>query len=399
MTMPNATTLSNAIIDGPASNTQPISHMAILVSYSGSGGVEHVINQLTREFVAKGINVDLLLIKARGKHLKNIPAGVNVKKLMVSSSVLSFLEVAFYLIKNKPQLLMAAKHRAIVSAVRAKQLSRVSVPIIGQLHTVFTHSLANSLTAKSHLMRNEAVATYPKLDQLIGVSQGVVDDITQVAGLDPSRVAAVCNPVLEKRFYQLKDEPIDHPWFSADADKPLILGAGRLVRAKDFPTLIRAFALVRKQLNCRLAILGEGSELGKLKALATSLDVAAEVEFLGFQPNPYKYMAKAKVFVLSSILEGSGNVLVEALAMGAKCVATDCPSGPAEILDHGRHGTLVPMNDHAAMADAIIEQLQCRRKPDIDPQVLNNFRTDTSANNYLALFRKVITRAQSATKP
>jgi glycosyltransferase involved in cell wall biosynthesis len=133
----------------------------------------------------------------------------------------------------------------------------------------------------------------------------------------------------------------------------VILGAGRLTAQKDFPTLIRAFALARAAQPMRLILLGEGELREPLRALAADLGIAAQVDLPGFVENPYAFMSRAHVFVLSSAWEGFGLVLVEAMACGTPVVSTDCPAGPAEILMGGRFGRLVPVGDAGAMAEAI----------------------------------------------
>ena len=155
-------------------------------------------------------------------------------------------------------------------------------------------------------------------------------------------------------------EPLDHPWLKPGAP-PVILGTGRLVTPKDFSTLLRAFARVRVQRKARLVILGEGNRREELESLAQQLGVSADVALPGFVANPYPFMERAAVFVLSSAWEGFGNVIVEALACGCPVVSTDCPGGPSEILDDGAYGPLVPVGDDAAMAEAILAVLESSR--------------------------------------
>ena len=145
----------------------------------------------------------------------------------------------------------------------------------------------------------------------------------------------------------------------------VVLGVGRLTQQKDFPTLIRAFARVRAQRDARLMILGEeknpiknAQRRKELTALAAELGVTEDLALPGFVSNPFAYMARAGVFVLSSAWEGFGNVVAEAMACGCPVVSSDCPSGPAETLNHGEHGSLVPVGDDEAMAAAILSVLE-----------------------------------------
>jgi len=131
------------------------------------------------------------------------------------------------------------------------------------------------------------------------------------------------------------------------------VSVGRLVAAKDYETLLRAFVVVRRQLECRLVIFGEGGKRDRLLRLAGQLGVQEHFDLPGFTANPFAYVARADAFVLSSIFEGASNSLMEALALGTPCVSTDCPSGPREILADGQYGPLVPVGDVLAMAKAI----------------------------------------------
>jgi glycosyltransferase involved in cell wall biosynthesis len=167
----------------------------------------------------------------------------------------------------------------------------------------------------------------------------------------------VYNPVVGPDLIAKVREPLAHPWF-APGGPPVILGAGRLDPQKDFVTLIRAFARVRAGRPARLVILGAPSRMqpaysAELQDLPGTLDVARDVAMPGFVDNPLAFMARSAVFVLSSLYEGLPGVLIQALACGCPVVSTDCPSGPREVLDHGRFGPLVPIGDDEALARAI----------------------------------------------
>src|SRR5262249_54469789 len=146
-------------------------------------------------------------------------------------------------------------------------------------------------------------------------------------------------------------------WFAAGSP-PVVLGVGRLALQKDFSTLIKAFAHVRSRAPARLLILGDGEKRVELEVLVKELGLTADVCLLGYVDNPFAYMRRCAAFVLSSEYEGLPNSLIEAMACGAPVISTDCPCGPAEILDGGRYGLLVPVGDVEAMAAAISATLQ-----------------------------------------
>ena len=192
-------------------------------------------------------------------------------------------------------------------------------------------------------------------DAIVAVSDGVADRLAQATGLPRGSIRTVYNPVVGPELPTLAAEPVGHPWFR-HGGPPVVLGAGRLVEQKDFPTLLRAFALVRRARPARLVILGDGpaGACEGLRAIAAALGCAEDLDLPGFVANPFAYMARAAAFALSSLHEGLPGVLIQALACGCPVVSTDCPSGPREILDGGRYGRLVPVGDHEALARAIL---------------------------------------------
>ncbi len=148
-------------------------------------------------------------------------------------------------------------------------------------------------------------------------------------------------------------QPVEYPASGWEA-YPKIIAVGRLVPQKDYPTLLRAFReVVLEKGQARLVILGEGALLPELKSQAKALGIEEYVWFAGFVENPFAYIKRASVFVLSSVSEGFGNVLVEAMGLGVPVVSTNCSGGPAEILENGKWGQLVPIADVKALAQAL----------------------------------------------
>jgi glycosyltransferase involved in cell wall biosynthesis len=197
---------------------------------------------------------------------------------------------------------------------------------------------------------------YRRADALVAVSTGVADDLVATLRLPRDMITVIYNPIPVTDIRRLAESPTAHPWL-ARGEPPVILGVGRLTKQKDFSSLIRAFARVRQQRPVRLIILGDGELRGELEALARSLGVAADVTLPGFVDNPFPWMKGAAVFALSSAWEGFGNALIEAMACGTPVIATDCTTGPAELLDDGRYGPLVPVGNDQALADAVCEML------------------------------------------
>jgi glycosyltransferase involved in cell wall biosynthesis len=229
----------------------------------------------------------------------------------------------------------------------------------------------------AHLVRK----FYPAADAVIAVSTGIADDLKHVIGLNGTKVSIIHNPVITDAIAPLREAPADHPWFT-DGGPPIVIGVGRLTTQKGFDDLIRAFALVRARRAARLVILGTGRDHDQLTALVHELGLAEVVDLPGWVANPHAYMARANVFVLSSRYEGFGNVLVEALASGCPIVATDCVGGPADILEGGRFGHLVPVGDLEAMAEAILEALDAPADVDALRRRAMDFHVDRIVERY-----------------
>jgi len=224
---------------------------------------------------------------------------------------------------------------------------------------------------------------------VIAISKGVAEDIAANTGLAPQRITTIYNPVFTSDLLEKASAPLDHPWFAREAP-PVILGVGRLAARKDFPTLLKAFALVRSQRPVRLVILGEGRMRKKLTKLAQSLNIVSDIDMPGYVSNPLAWMSRASVFVLSSTAEGFATVLIEAMASGCRVVSTDCPSGPAEILENGEYGRLVPVGDYQALARAIVAALDSPHDPEKLKRRAADFSVEKVVDDYLKVLFRVI---------
>lgn len=357
--------------------------LAILVAFSGAGGVERMMLNLLQGFAAYGIQVDLLAIVRKNWQIPAIDwPNVRLIDLQTSHTHLAVPALVGYLRRERPDVLMAVKDRAIRAAILAKSLAGVETRLVGNLHT----NLSAALEKKSPLLRwlrcQPMRWIYPALERVIAVSEGVAQDTLKITGLPRERVLAIPNPVIGEDLFVKSREPVTHPWF-ADHGVPIVLGSGRLTRQKDFDTLLRAFARVRARRDCRLLILGEGGLRPELEKRVTELNLESSVALPGFIENPYPYMAKASLFVLSSLWEGSPTVLTEALALGVPVVATDCPSGPRETLAGGRFGPLVPMGNPERLAEAMLETLAHPQPPENLREAVAEFTIERSARRYL----------------
>ncbi|CAI8944847.1 glycosyltransferase [Methylocaldum szegediense] len=358
--------------------------LAVLISFSGTGGVERMVMNLLPAFSQAGVAVDLLAIlrKPAPELLRLNGSGLRVLDFGVGHTALAVPGLARYLKTEKPAALLAAKDRAIRAAVLAKRLSRVDTRLVGRLGTHLSAAMAHKPAlirwARLWPMRE----MYAAVDRIVAVSEGVAEDTRRIARLPPEKIVVIRNPVITPDMLEKSRMPVDHPWFES-SNIPVILGAGRLTRQKDFSTLIRAFARVRSTIDSRLLILGEGRLRPDLEKLAARLGIADAVSLPGHVANPYAYMARSSLFVLSSAWEGSPNVLTEALALGTPVVSTDCPSGPREILRDGRFGPLVPVGDAERLAEAMLNMLQSPLDSRFLREASAEYTVERSAARYL----------------
>jgi len=350
------------------------------------GGVERVMLELAKSFCKKGIVVDLVVSDASGPLKNAIPSGVQVIDLKARRVLWSFPRLVKYLRKCRPDAIISAKDYQNIVVLWAVKFSDVVTKTIVTTHIDVSVDWKQSKGLKSRLIPYLVRYCYPWADHVVTVSQGARNSLAKIAGLPMEKIKVIYNPVLTPELLVKADEPLDHPWFAPE-EPPVVLSVGRLTEQKDYTTLIQAFALVRKERSARLMILGDGEDRPKLEALVQELGLEGEVALPGFVDNPYKYMKRAKVFVLSSKWEGLPTVLIEALACGCPVVSTDCPSGPAEILEGGKWGPLVPVGDVHSLAKAILQVLE--RPP--DRELLRKrgleFHVERAVQQYLELLR------------
>ena len=358
--------------------------IAVLASFSGEGGVERMLLNLVNAFAERGYLVDLVVIKSNSRHLDEIHPGVHRIDLGSSHTSTSLLPLIRYLRTVNPPRMLVAKDRAGRLAVRARRLAGAETRLVLRLGTNLTEAISNKPALLRWLRLRPIRRHYPKIDHIIAVSQGVAEDTRKISGVASEKISVVRNPVITSRLKHLAAEATPHTWLN-DKVCPVIIGAGRLTRQKDFATLIRAFAELSNSMEARLIILGEGDLRKELLQLVAQLHLDNSVDLPGFVTNPYAYMAAADLFVLSSRWEGSPNVLTEAMALDTPVVSTDCPSGPREILDGGRIAPLVPVGNHAMLTSAMEKMLRKPPQPGVMHAAVREYEVEISASKYLEI--------------
>ncbi|WP_205747065.1 glycosyltransferase [Deinococcus sp. KSM4-11] len=348
------------------------------------GGAERVMINLARGFVERGHAVDFVLAKAEGVYLDEVPPQVRLIDLNSPArlqTMRSLPRLVSYLRRERPDALLGAMNHANIVALAARRVAGVPTRVVVSIHNNISSEKARGANTRDKLLPWLCARSYPAAQGIVAVSGGVADDFSAATGMARDQIEVVYNPVITPELTALAAQPVGHPFF-APGQPPVILGAGRLEYQKNFPSLLRAFAQLRRERPARLVILGEGSEAASLAALALELGVEDDVWLPGHVKNPFAYMAKSAVFVLSSRYEGLPTVLIEALAVGTVVVSTDCPHGPAEIIAQTGSGRLVPLDDDAALAHGILAALNEPARPAAN---LHEFGMDYPPQRYLEL--------------
>ena len=348
-------------------------HIALFLPNFDGGGAERAFVNLARGLAEMGHRVDLVAANASGPLRAEIAAGVNVVDLAAPRMAYALPGLIRYLRAHRPDRMYAALEEAGILAIVARKLSGVPVRVIPSIRNTLSDE-GRQASRKRRLLLWLARWLYPSADAVVAVSNGVATDAATVLRLPVKSIRVIRNPTLIPELRSSALLPVDHPWFNPKTI-PVILGCGRLAPQKGFATLVEAFAILRARRPCRLMLLGEGPLRNDLLRLAQDRGVGQDFSLPGFDPNPYRYMSKCDVFVLSSFFEGAPNVLVQALACGAPVVSTDCPSGPDEILKGVERGRLVPVGDAEQMAQAIDHFL--------DTEAAGRTRVDLPGFDYL----------------
>jgi glycosyltransferase involved in cell wall biosynthesis len=312
------------------------------------GGTAMSIRRLANYFSGQGLAVDILM-RAQPQHFlfDDLAAAVTVRQLDADSKPRLFLELLRYTRATRPDVLLAIDTRASLIASWLAYFPGLTTRLWSSFRSELNQDQARMLRGIAR--RSQGV---------IAISRGLAEDFCRLSDTPADKLHVIHNLAVTSEIADLARAAVDHPWLQGDPH-PVLCAIGRLVPEKGFADLIEAMPAVRQEHpHARLLIIGQGPLLDQLRQQSSRLGLGDCIDFAGFQKNPWAFLARADLFVMPSLAEAFGNVLAEALSLGVPSVACDCPHGPAEILDHGRYGRLVPPADPAALAAAILETLR-----------------------------------------
>jgi glycosyltransferase involved in cell wall biosynthesis len=362
--------------------------ICLFLSFLFDGGPPRQFLMLSSFLVRKGHCVDLVLMFRKGPLLEALPEGVRLVSLDCSTPWQSLVPLVRYLRLERPDAMLSSGPFTNMVAGWARTVSHVSTRLILCERDTVSPVFGNLPKRKYRNYIRDVIIrrSYRLADGFVAVSQKIGSQLEKVPGLPTNAIHVIEVGVDCAAIASQSARPVEELKVHSEKE-PIIIGVGRLDSQKDFPTLIHAFDRVRRRRPARLVILGEGAERPALERLVDQLGLRDFVGLPGFVLNPYAYMARASVFVLSSRHEGFPNVLLEALACGTPVVSTDCPSGPREILDSGRYGPLVPVGDVEALAKAVLAVLDHPLSKDLLMQRADTFSFARTGEAYLRVLR------------
>lgn len=346
------------------------------------GGVGRLTINLAAEMIRQGYQVDLFLTMYQGDYLKDIPKEVNLIKGK-GGAIKSILVFAKYIRTQKPDVIISARDYLNLINIVVTKLVRSKTQLITSVHVDYSGIPEQKKSVRLKVLNYTLKYLYKKADNVVAVSAGVAKDFSERYNYPLNKIDVVYNPTYVEENY-IKESELKYGAFY-ETDLPIIIGVGRLNNQKNFSLLIEAFEEVNKQIAAKLIILGEGANRIELEKMIEDKRLKDRVLLPGFVPNPIDYIKKSNVFVMSSSWEGFGNVIVEAMGTGISVVSTDCPSGPAEILNNTKYGTLVSMHNKEEMSNAIIELIKKPLNPELVKTRAKDFSVPTITNQYLNL--------------
>lgn len=326
-------------------------NISILMPNLKGGGAERVYVNLANNWIKKGYSIEFILMKNDGEFKNLLSDKIKITNLNVTKLRNTFFPLVRYFKKNIPEIILVAMWPLTSYSILAWLFSGKRGKLFVSDHVHLTTAASNEINVSKLYLKLFIKITYPFANGIITVSNGVKKNLIEIGNLNSSKIKVIYNPI----FQEIKNSPknISQIKLWGGNFKHKLLSVGTLKKQKDHKTLIKAISYLPKDLDVKLVILGEGENRSKLTTLIKKLDLSDRVDLPGFTIDPEPWYNTADLFILSSLWEGFGNVLVEAMKYGLPLISTDCNSGPSEILENGKYGVLVPISDPKILSEAI----------------------------------------------
>ena len=358
--------------------------LAIFISSFRGGGAEKVAVNLANEFVKCGKSVEIITISNDGPLKVNVSKKVKIISFNKSRAIYALPNLITYLRSEKPSAILTVMDHINIIGILGNLLSQSNTKICISIHTNLHYEFIKNSSAKKKAMLFFIKSLYQKAHKIISVSKSGAKDISMIANIPIDKIDVIYNPILSDDFFKISNKKVEDKWINT-VKLPLVISAGRLSEEKDFITLIRAFKLVLNEIDCRLMIFGEGDQKSKLECEIKKLGLCSKIKLKGFVDNLPAYINHSDLFVMTSKVEGFGNVLVEAMALNVPIVSTDCPTGPREILENS--DCLASVGDVEGVAKKMLDSLKGGKALNYSPDRVNDFNINSIVNSYLNLLR------------
>lgn len=321
----------------------------------GEGGAQRVAINILKYINRNRFEPELAVFKSEGGYKTMVPEDIIYHNLNVKRTRFSILPLTHLIKKIRPALIFSTLIKVDEAVNFAVKLARNPIKIILRSSNFLSKKLKVEPLRTVFFCR----WSYRSSDIIIATTQEMRHDLHYKLNLPLNKIKVIPNPIDLEMVRNLACEPVNDPWFKDNSlrNYKLIITMGRLTEQKGFPYLLNAFKEIRNKIPAKLVILGRGEKKRHLETLARNLDIYKDLKFMGFQTNPYKYIANSDLFVLPSLWEGFPNSIIEAMACGTPVVSTDCLSGPKEIINNGENGLLVPPKDYQALTNGILQIL------------------------------------------
>jgi glycosyltransferase involved in cell wall biosynthesis len=361
------------------------SRIAVFLYSFRGGGAEKMMVRISNELYNRGYDIELIVVDSEGPMQSQVNRGINIKKIRGNNSFILMLSLWNCIWKsNYDAVISTLEMPNILSTLAAKVVN--STPIILRCANTYSNRDRAGIYRLIPILKR---LIYPMSDSIISVSNAVSEDMSQTVVNVPEYSTVIYNPAYDSSIVEKSKDPVNHKWLN-DENKQVIISIGSLTDQKNYEILLRGLSELHNMSELYLVILGQGNKKETLIKLALGLGIRDYVSFEGFVDNPHSYTSKADVFVLSSAWEGCPNVIIEAMACGTSIVCTDCPGGSSELLDGGEYGSLVPVCDEKALADAIWNTLNSPTNPSVLRSRAKEFDIKNISDQYERVLKLVL---------